>query len=389
MTFLHNLLKNNYQSCATQVKESDAVIRKCALILEEKAARSCMIVSLYRKSILQIIANIREETKQTQLNECIAEEFKLVETRTHIEKVDAFVQTDPPTQHRLPLHELGAPGSVHHKSLDEKLRIFEMKLKEDERKRKQFAHYLSKKQREKEHIFTKKLKMEHQSYCVTPTIANTPESLPPPATPPALFATPQLYCVDTDIEDDITKELHEIFGTNNDQLDPVEEIFGESISIPTDCVGRVVIPLVKSDPSTSVAVIAPQSLERIASPPRDYAEELNNSIWPCELHRQRLHLHQVLENISEKGWRHNDKVKRRFLQLFGEDDDDEFGPYSPSLAMNDVLMASCKKRIAPWIVKALMTPMKDGLIANRFLFKKVAKSIAEAVIAENQYPGTF
>lgn len=49
-------------------------------------------------------------------------------------------------------------------------------------------------------------------------------------------------------------------------------------------------------------------------------------------------------------------------------------------------MSSCKKRIAPWIVKHLQ-PMSDGLIENRFLFKKVAKHIAEKIILDDQYPG--
>lgn len=49
-------------------------------------------------------------------------------------------------------------------------------------------------------------------------------------------------------------------------------------------------------------------------------------------------------------------------------------------------MSSCKKRIAPWIVKHL-TSISDGLIENRFLFKKVARHIAEKTILQNQYPG--
>lgn len=51
-------------------------------------------------------------------------------------------------------------------------------------------------------------------------------------------------------------------------------------------------------------------------------------------------------------------------------------------------MSSCKKRIAPWIVKHLK-PMNDELIENRFLFKKVAKHIAEKVILQDQYPGEY
>lgn len=223
--------------------------------------------------------------------------------------------------------------------------------------------------------------------CITPsTIANTPESLPPPATPPAFHPShfpPKV--TDQDIEDDITRELHEIFGTQQSQfMDPIEEIFGESIislkpehsqPLPTPIVHPVNPPDAPCLPASHI------------SEPVDFTNELTNSIWPCELHRQRLKLHRVLESISEKGWRHNEKVKQRFLQLFGEDDDDDFGPYSPSLAVNDILMASCKKRIAPWIVKSLMVPMQNGQIGNRYLFKKIAKRIAEGILVVTQLPG--
>lgn len=33
-----------------------------------------------------------------------------------------------------------------------------------------------------------------------------------------------------------------------------------------------------------------------------------------------------------------------------------------------------------------MRPMKEGLIANRYLFKKLAKHIAEGIILLDQYP---
>lgn len=59
---------------------------------------------------------------------------------------------------------------------------------------------------------------------------------------------------------------------------------------------------------------------------------------------------------------------------------------SPTIELDEILMSSCKKRIAPWIVKHLK-PMSDGLIENRFLFKKVARHIAEKVILHDQYPG--
>lgn len=350
------------------------VIGKCAIMLEEKAARSCMVVNLYRKSILQIIQNIRDETNRSQLNECIE-----VESKREIkpQMVDASVQTVPHHDRNSHNSRIDQPTRAHQqtvrpKTLDEKLRYFEFKMNNEKKISTQ-----------KTQSVPKSIKKPKPAISLTPSFVHTPESLPPPATPPSFLASsfPQKD-IDQDIENDITRELHKIFGTPQ-FLDPVEEIFGESISLqPDNPTPTVVNP-------TTVKPIAP-SVPKIPRPLCiDYTDELNNSIWPCELHRQRLKLHRVLEQISEKGLRHTEKVRRRYLVLFGEDDDDEFGPYSPSLAMNDILMSSCKRRIAPWVVKALMVRMQNGQIANRYLFKKIAKRIAEGILVETQLPGEW
>lgn len=115
--------------------------------------------------------------------------------------------------------------------------------------------------------------------------------------------------------------------------------------------------------------------------------DLSKSIWPCELFMQKRTLSESLARLLEEDLRWHDIMKWKFLQLFGEDSDDEFTPCSPSIELNEVLMGSCIRRISPWIVKHLMKPMRDGLIGNRFLFKKLAKHLARSIIMENQYPG--
>lgn len=339
-------------------------------MLEERAARSCMVVNLYRKSILQIIQTIRDDTSRKQLNECIQVELQKGKTGRMMDASSQTVPADIGLNHV----EQRAAHSVRPKTLDEKLRYFELKMNTD------------RKIAQKKQLLPEKLKTAKPRHFIPPpSFASTPESLPPPATPPALLTTPSQTTKgsENDIDDDITNELHEIFGTQHSRVDPVEEIFGESFSDNNEhCTPDVV-----HDQNNASSPVCHLPSTPLVIQTYDYTEELTNSIWPCEYHRQRLKLQRVLENISEKGWRHSEKVKRRFLLLFGEDDDDDFGPYSPSLAMNDVLMASCKKRIAPWIVKALMAPMRNGQIANRVLFKKIAKRIAESVLVETQHPG--
>lgn len=81
-------------------------------------------------------------------------------------------------------------------------------------------------------------------------------------------------------------------------------------------------------------------------------------------------------------------MRYKFHLIFGEDSDDEFANQlsSPSIDLVDeVLLASCLLRIRPWIVRHLMSPLEEGLIANRFLFKKLAKMLAHSIVMVNPY----
>lgn len=89
------------------------------------------------------------------------------------------------------------------------------------------------------------------------------------------------------------------------------------------------------------------------------------------------------------------KVKIKFIELFGETDEEDdcdtlLGPYSPSIEMADeILQYSCKKVTVNWIVQFLMFQFNIGKIANKVLFKKVAKFLAGRILRMTQYPGEF
>ena len=120
--------------------------------------------------------------------------------------------------------------------------------------------------------------------------------------------------------------------------------------------------------------------------------DLKKSFWPCEYHMQKIKLRNLLSVIMESNYQKYEKVKKKFVLIFGEYDecDEEvLQPFSPSIDLDEILMGSCTNRIAKWVVGGLMKPLKDGLIANRFLFKKLAKRIAENIIYVDQYPGEW
>ncbi|XP_036334810.1 uncharacterized protein LOC118745467 [Rhagoletis pomonella] len=118
-------------------------------------------------------------------------------------------------------------------------------------------------------------------------------------------------------------------------------------------------------------------------------KNLRHSLWPCELFMQRRRLTTSLSRLIEEDFRWHELIKWKFDMLFGEDSDDEFSTCSPSIELDEVLICSCIRRISPWMVKHLMKPMHDGLIANRYLFKKLAKRLAHSIVVENQYPGEW
>ncbi|XP_004519797.1 uncharacterized protein LOC101449851 isoform X2 [Ceratitis capitata] len=129
-----------------------------------------------------------------------------------------------------------------------------------------------------------------------------------------------------------------------------------------------------------------QPLRSTSSQIETTASNLRHSLWPCELYMQRRRLSASLSHLLEEDFRWHDLIKWKFHTLFGEDSEDEFAPCSPSIDLDEILICSCIRRISPWMVKHLMKPMRAGLIANRFLFKKLAKSLAHSIILENQYP---
>lgn len=115
--------------------------------------------------------------------------------------------------------------------------------------------------------------------------------------------------------------------------------------------------------------------------------DLSKSLWPCELYRQKRKLSNILSCLVDEDYRWLEIVKWKFKNLFGEDSDDEFAHCSPTIELDEVLIGSCIRRITPWIVKHLMPPLREGLIGNRFLFKKLAKQLSRTIILANQYPG--
>ncbi|KAL6258911.1 hypothetical protein P5V15_010855 [Pogonomyrmex californicus] len=113
-------------------------------------------------------------------------------------------------------------------------------------------------------------------------------------------------------------------------------------------------------------------------------KQKRNAIWFVERVHQVSKLKAKMTELSLMNYRRHGKIKKKFLHLFGDSEEEEMMPDSP-ICIEDHLPA-CKERIAPWIVKYLMPFYKKRRIKDRQLFKAVAKYIADMLIIENTFP---
>lgn len=114
-------------------------------------------------------------------------------------------------------------------------------------------------------------------------------------------------------------------------------------------------------------------------------KERISAVWLVERVHQVSKLKIIMTELSMTNYRKHGMLKEKFLQLFGESDEEEMMPDSP-ICIEEHLSA-CKERIAPWIVKYLMPFYKKRRIKDRQLFKAVAKYITDMLIIKNTFPG--
>ncbi|XP_053670523.1 uncharacterized protein LOC128720848 [Anopheles nili] len=384
LRYLDRVLRINYNSWLSSNGDhndspfTDDDLKQCAETIEMRAVQSCMITSLYRGVILQMIAEIRKQTALGMIHPNLTDvKFKPAVLKK--ECCHVSVQTDscaiiPPlaSGNRTTSTPLDNVPVV---SLEEKMRLFEGNC----------------------------------SFMENPSI-NEPTSNWHNATPLQVKTKVKYHKNESNrpiidgrrphndaMDDEILKELQAMF----EPADEEENIFEWSEdqtqvkAIINEIENAESVQNSQSICSAENTVVSSPKIDSImlapAVPQKSNTEsaDLRCSMWPCELHMQRMKLRSILVRIAEENYRRYEHlVNTEFISLFGVDDGEEqdLGPYSPSIELNAVLVSSCRQRIAKWVVQSLMRPLNDGLIANRFLFKKLAKRLADGIIYMNQYP---
>ncbi|XP_049279112.1 uncharacterized protein LOC125761712 [Anopheles funestus] len=377
--YLDRVLQKNYHTWLSSYSSehdddnpfTDDELRQCAETIEMRAVQSCMITSLYRNFILQKIGEIRKQTVLGVIHPNLTD-VKFKPAIVKREQCHVGVQTDPiaflpalnvSTEEHTPL------ANVPQISLEEKMQLF------------QRNNFISDKSVYQELSGDGNVSLECtfpvQKSKEIPQAVNSTEAI-------VECKRPRNEAMD----DEILKELQAMFEPSDDEAN----IFGWSEDQEQTRVENVA-PHQGGTQSASTHFAASSSpkIDRAILQPAVVHEpqDLRCSMWPCELHMQRMKLRNLLVKIAEDNYRRYERiVQTQFVALFGEDDGEEqdLGPYSPSIELNEVLVSSCRQRIAKWVVQALMRPLNDGLIGNRFLFKKLAKRLADGIIYLNQYP---
>ncbi|XP_037821376.1 uncharacterized protein LOC119610301, partial [Lucilia sericata] len=419
-------------------------IRKTAELLEDKAVKACMIAKFYQRAMVKIIAIVRRTTQEkrlfTHLEKCIKTKVSSKPLTTSKEtQTEAGLLEDICPHNDAPLtqnttFQSGDHGIDHDQnkmSLDEKIEMFQKHLQKEKcldivkkyplnnqtpkvsKRQQHHRNYRRHNRHRSEHHA--KPKQEEVYFSPTPSIVTAPISPISPAVQKTPLDTSLIEAgaVSQEVEnensnDSVAVELARLFSEEKTELD---EIFGidpnEEPDDPQICKILKEIEDAKINQTTKTNIVGvintkenPEPIEHqdnnfLLEPkqirPQNCQDlfksiDLSKSIWPCELFMQRRKLSESLARLIEEDLRWHDVMKWKFVQLFGEDSDDEFTPCSPSIELDEVLIGSCIRRISPWVVQHLMKPMRDGLIGNRFLFKKLAKSLARSIIMENQYP---
>uniref|UniRef100_A0A182K486 Uncharacterized protein n=1 Tax=Anopheles christyi TaxID=43041 RepID=A0A182K486_9DIPT len=385
--YLERVLRKNYHTWLSTYSSNhgdnpftDSELRQCAETVEMRAVQSCMITSLYQNFILQKIGEIRKQTTLGQIHPNLTD-VKFKPACVKREQSHVGVQTDSTaTADTFTTPNSSTPlANVPAISLEEKMEIFHRK----------HAHSSYAESNTESSYAKNETPVNTMPVQTTNSVPETVRSLGSimEGTRPRNDA----------MNDEILKELQAMFDPADEEVNifewsedqaQVKAIINEIESVEPllnqGLYEKGIAPLspkfdrnalVPEPPSQRVATVEPQ--------------DLRCSMWPCELHMQRMRLRNLLVKIAEDNYRRYERlVQRQFVTLFGEDDGEEqdLGPYSPSIELNEVLVSSCRQRIAKWVVQALMRPLNDGLIANRFLFKKLAKRLADGIIYQNQYP---
>ncbi|XP_073966972.1 uncharacterized protein [Choristoneura fumiferana] len=410
MEYIIRLLSVNYENNQKLLNKNiylPSAIWRCAKNIETSAAQACMVVQLYRQNIQNVIKELKNDTVKGKLNK------KLYECL-----------------HKPPLNEKKTQTTV--------TRTSDCNCEctcNGKKKRRRISHSPSAGMNETHFnaSFDKNINVEAESqkpvqlnfYDLQPQLSmGTLNGTTLAPTQASLYNvnSPKPSITVESYNDDLTEKLEKLFQSdpNDDDLFegtlcPNEYLCNDNIKRnPLECPAGQVVTQVQDASNTVIEDHAAKikSLdERVASivgmlanatenqvpqaqigtPTKQVADnqkpKRKSSKWVCEEYFLRVHLYELLDQIRESNRMQHMRIKELFLELFGEDSDDE-GVMSP-LEESPEFVISCKERIAPWVVDLLTPYYIKGRIRGKALFKALAKHLIRLIYQCSKYPNEY
>ncbi|XP_014482576.1 PREDICTED: uncharacterized protein LOC106748501 [Dinoponera quadriceps] len=406
---LHKCLLSNYITCYERNDEDpSAIVKRCADQMELNAVRLALEANLYRKTMLKMIADIKSHTVNKKVYKKL-----LIFLEAPKEKIDVFVQTDDKC---VDLHGTDNIQSVCITSNSEEMlrttspivnssnfngnenitrdvnNEMDVQMSCDEDTLKEVFNDASQ-------------KTEDKSDSRVTADANAKGNEDENSQDSILQHMEDMFC-ESDDSSDLTKLIEKYSGVSKANIDrEINEIClnatGPSIMSQSNKVSTVTNNISgaairnMSEGKVSYSRYKEMRSKRANVPNESDESEINdvrdtkqkeriNAVWLVERVHQVSKLKTIMTELSMTNYRRHGMLKEKFLQLFGESDEEEMMPDSP-ICIEEHLSA-CKERIAPWIVKYLMPFYKKRKIKDRQLFKAVAKYIADMLIIKDTFP---
>ncbi|KAK0183374.1 hypothetical protein PV327_001423 [Microctonus hyperodae] len=438
-SYLHKSIINNYNVCATEKNEniSRSDLKKFASRLELGAVKASLEASLYRQAMLQIISDVKDNTKQRKIHKKLAMYLESPPTTASI-GIQTCFETDP--VEKKTIHSISNDSKC---LSDEKVQEPKCKLNNVDEKLLEIFHenristdnnlpimHIKDNNEEtieilKENV-EKNIKINQKSHhnnhhqeninaghnvntSVHDIFGESSEEHNPiqndeeESRDSLIQHLEDMFCESED-SSDLTTLIEKHSGITKSNIDSeINKMCGESISF-TLKENDVVKPLLKESAKLNItAVVQETSGKRKLSfsnykkmkkraQAKAQGEEIiedkqtkkMRGIWFVERVHQVSKLKAKMMELSMRNYRKHGRLREKFLVLFGESDEQEMMPDSP-IHIEEHLTA-CKERIAPWVVKYLMPYYTKKIIQDRLLFKTVAKHIADMLIIENTFP---
>ncbi|CAG9112727.1 unnamed protein product [Plutella xylostella] len=438
LEYLIQLLSSNYETNQKLLGKNiylPSAIWRCAKILEINAVKSCMVIDLYRRSILSVIQELKLDTKRGKLN------------RKLLELLQSPPGNEKKTQTNLDLPKnCNCPCACNMAITDKKKRkLSPNTINNEQNYPNPYKGNMSDIGILCKDVHTGFKESESDNLYKIPVIMNsrneTPEAIPISQTNIEQVQTPKMVESDTSVnesskvatmprmstdsqeaEDQIMLQLEQIFrvdsngleddlfeGTLCDMLDTTTNGVQDSTKALLDGLDDCSKSLQHNDSAVEDQAAKIKSLDdRLAmletsgvlqATTVNVPEKTNyentmkqkkpaQTKWLCELYYQRLYLFEKMDEIRDSNRKKYTRIKDKFLELFGEDSDDEEDVMSP-LDETPEFVLSCKERIAPWIVKLLTPHYVKGRIRGKTLFKALAKHLIGLIYQCSHYPSEY